>query len=240
MRDNKKGRNAKGYYPNIDLVWLRTWLRRKRSDWYDSALWWFWGSGKIIERVVQPKEKTENEENHKGKVSGMDAAMVHRERKQLNFSTIVDFSFSKQGIFFVLEWRGFEQPVPAAAGRKSARWAVCEGAGESRHSDHKPVTKKMSQAFFFAVSLKNGDFANWFLDTVLQCCPTILGRFSQLNAHFSCRFLEFGRGAFFFEKNRINPTVFSMFSMSRSQFPVGSGNFLLFPAVFSLFSGFLF
>ena len=41
--------------------------------------------------MVQPKEKTENEENHKGKVSGMDAAMAHRERKQLNFSTIVDF-----------------------------------------------------------------------------------------------------------------------------------------------------
>ena len=41
--------------------------------------------------MVQPKEKTENEENHKGKVSGMDAAMAHRERKQLHFSTIVDF-----------------------------------------------------------------------------------------------------------------------------------------------------
>ena len=27
--------------------------------------------------------------------------------------------------------RGLEQPVPAAAGRKSARRAVCEGAGES-------------------------------------------------------------------------------------------------------------
>ena len=31
----------------------------------------------------------------------MDAAMAHRERKQLNFSTIVDFSLSKQGISFV-------------------------------------------------------------------------------------------------------------------------------------------
>ena len=51
--------------------------------------------------MVQPKEKAENEENHKGKVSGMDAAMAHRERKQLNFSTIVDFSLLKQGIFFV-------------------------------------------------------------------------------------------------------------------------------------------
>ena len=31
--------------------------------------------------------------------------------------------------FFVLECRGFEQPDPAAAGRKAARRAVCEGAG---------------------------------------------------------------------------------------------------------------
>ena len=31
----------------------------------------------------------------------MDAAMARRERKQLNFSTIVDFSLSKQDIFFV-------------------------------------------------------------------------------------------------------------------------------------------
>ena len=74
---------------------------------------------------------------------------------------------------------------------------------ESRHSDHKPVTKKMSQAYFFAVSLKNGDFANQFLDTVLQCCPTILGRFAHLDAHFSCRFPEFGRGGGnFFEKKQ--------------------------------------
>ena len=80
---------------------------------------------------------------------------------------------------------------------------------------HKPVTKKMSQAFFFAVSSKNGDFANRFLDAVLQCCPTILGRFSQLDAHFSCRFLEFGRGGGnFLRKNRINPAVFRMFSIS--------------------------
>jgi len=75
--------------------------------------------------------------------------------------------------------------------------------------------KKMSQSFFFAVSLKIGGFANQFLDTVLQCCPTILVRFSQLDAHFSCRFPEFGRGeGNFFEKNRINPAVFRMFSIS--------------------------
>ena len=80
---------------------------------------------------------------------------------------------------------------------------------------HKPVTKKMSRAFFFAVSSKIGNFANRFLDTVLQCCPTILVRFSQLDAHFSCRFLEFGRGGGnFLRKNRINPAVFRMFSIS--------------------------
>nr|DAX07950.1 MAG TPA: hypothetical protein [Caudoviricetes sp.] len=57
------------------------------------------------------------------------------------------------------------------------------------------------------------------MDTVLQCCPTILGRFSQLDAHFSCRFLEFGRGGGnFFEKNRINPAICRMFSIPRSQF----------------------
>ena len=58
---------------------------------------------------------------------------------------------------------------------------------------HKSVTKNVT-GFFFAVSSKIGNFANQFLDTTLQCCPTILGRFSQLDAHFSCRFLEFGRG----------------------------------------------
>ena len=68
---------------------------------------------------------------------------------------------------------------------------------------HKTVMKKMSQSFFFAVSLKIGDFTNQFLDTALQCCPTILVRFSQLDAHFSCRFPEFGRGGGnFFEKKQ--------------------------------------
>jgi len=61
------------------------------------------------------------------------------------------------------------------------------------------VIKKMSQAFFFAVSSKIGDFANQFLDTTLQCCPTILGRFSQLDAHFSLPLSGIwqGRGQFF-------------------------------------------
>ena len=68
---------------------------------------------------------------------------------------------------------------------------------------HKTVMKKISQSFFFVVASKIGDFANRFLDTTLQCCPTILGRFSQLDAHFSCRFLEFGRGGGnFFEKEQ--------------------------------------
>ena len=80
---------------------------------------------------------------------------------------------------------------------------------------HKPMTKKMSQAFFFAVSSKIGNFANQFLDTVLQCCPTIFGRFSHPDAHYFCRFLEFDRGGNdFLRKNRINPAVFRMFSIS--------------------------
>ena len=60
---------------------------------------------------------------------------------------------------------------------------------------HKTVMKKMSQSFFFVVASKIGDFANQFLNTVLQCCPTIFGWFAHPEAHFSCRFLEFGMGA---------------------------------------------
>ena len=98
---------------------------------------------------------------------------------------------------------------------------------------HKPVTKKMSQAFFFAVSSKNGDFANRFLDAVLQCCPTILGRFSQLDAHFSCRFLEFGRGGGnFLRKNRINPAVFRMFSISSQPISCWLRGFFIFSGSF--------
>ena len=92
---------------------------------------------------------------------------------------------------------------------------------------HKPVTKKMSQAFFFAVSSKIGDFANQFLDTVLQCCPTILGRFSQLDAYFSCRFLEFGRGGGnFFEKKQNKSCCFqNVFNFLAVNFPLAAGIF---------------
>lgn len=74
--------------------------------------------------------------------------------------------------------------------------------------------KKMSQSFF-VVSPKIGDFANQFLDTVLQCCLTIFGRFSHPDAHYFCRFLEFGRGGDdFFRKNRIISAAFRRFSIS--------------------------
>ena len=43
--------------------------------------------------------------------------------------------------------------------------------------------KKMSQSFF-VVSPEIGDFANQFLDTVLQCYPTIFGRFSHPDAYY--------------------------------------------------------
>ena len=54
---------------------------------------------------------------------------------------------------------------------------------------HKTVMKKMSQSFFFVVASKIDDFtnqyfANQFLDTVLQCCPTIFGRFSHPDARY--------------------------------------------------------
>ena len=112
---------------------------------------------------------------------------------------------------------------------------------ESTSSHQKPVTKKMSQAYFFAVSLKNGDFANQFLDTVLQCCPTILGRFAHLDAHFSADFWNLaGEGAIFLRKSRINPAVFRMFSISLQPISCWLRGFFAFSAVFSLFSSFPF
>ena len=78
---------------------------------------------------------------------------------------------------------------------------------------HKTVMKK-DVTVFFVVSPKIGDFANQFLDTVLQCCPTIFGRFSHPDAHCFCRFLEFGRGGDdFLRKNRIISAAFRRFSI---------------------------
>ena len=98
---------------------------------------------------------------------------------------------------------------------------------------HKTVMKKMSQSFFFVVASKIGDFANQFLDTVLQCCPTILGRFAHLDAHFSADFWNLaGEGAIFLRKNRINPAVFRMFSISSQPIFCWLRGFFVFPGSF--------
>ena len=98
---------------------------------------------------------------------------------------------------------------------------------------HKTVMKKMSQSFFFAVSSRIGDFANRFLDTVLQCCPTILGRFAHLDSHFSADFWNLaGEGAIFLRKNRINPAVFRMFSISSQPISCCLRGFFVFPGGF--------
>ena len=92
---------------------------------------------------------------------------------------------------------------------------------------HKTVMKKLSQSFFFAVASKIGNFANRFLDTVLQCCPTTLVRFSQLDAHFSCRFPEFGRvGGNFFEKKQNKSCCFqNVFNFPAANFLLAAGIF---------------
>ena len=95
---------------------------------------------------------------------------------------------------------------------------------------HKTVMKKMSQSFFFAVSSKIGDFANQFLNTVLQCCPTVFGRFAHLDAHFFCRFLEFGRGVGnFFEKKQNKSCCFqNVFNFPAANLPLAAGTFCFF------------
>ena len=58
----------------------------------------------------------------------------------------------------------------------------------------------MSQSFF-VVSPKIGDFANQFLNTVLQCCPTVLGVFPTLMPTISAAFgIRQGSGRFFEKK----------------------------------------
>ena len=131
----------------------------------------------------------------------MDAAVALQRKKTIKFLCIVDFSLSKQGIFFIT-------------------------------LTHKTVMKKMSQSFFFVVASKIGDFVNRFLNTVLQCCPTILGRFAHLDAHFSADFWNLaGEGAIFLRKNRINPAVFF-----QNVFNFPAANFLLAAGIFC-FSG---
>ena len=95
---------------------------------------------------------------------------------------------------------------------------------------HKTVMKKMSQSFFFVVASKIGDFANRFLNTVLQCCPTIFGRFAHPEAHFFCRFPEFGRGGGnFFEKKQNKSCCFqNVFNFLAANFLLAAGIFCFF------------
>ena len=100
---------------------------------------------------------------------------------------------------------------------------------------HKTVIKKISQSFFFVVASKIGGFANQFLNTVLQCCPTVFGRFAHLDAHFFCRFLEFGRGVGnFFEKKQNKSCCFqNVFNFPAANFLLAAGIFC-FPRQFSV------
>ncbi len=92
---------------------------------------------------------------------------------------------------------------------------------------HKTVMKKMSQPFLFVVASKIGDFANRFLNTVLQCCPTIFGWFAQLDDHFSCRFPNYGRGGGnFFEKKQNKSCCFqNVFNFLAANFLLAAGIF---------------
>ena len=85
----------------------------------------------------------------------------------------------------------------------------------------------MSQSFFFVVASKISDFANRFLNTVLQCCPTIFWRFAHPEAHFLCHFLESGRGVGnLFEKKQNKSCYF------QNVFNFLAANFLLVAGIF--------
>ena len=91
---------------------------------------------------------------------------------------------------------------------------------------HKTVMKKMSQSFF-VVSPEIGDFANQFSDTVLQCYPTIFGRFSHPDAQLFLPLFGIRQGRKrFFEKKQNNFCCFQMvFNFPAANFPLAAGIF---------------
>ena len=71
------------------------------------------------------------------------------------------------------------------------------------------------------------------MNTVLQCCPTVFGRFSHPDAHYFCRFLEFSRGGGnFFEKKQNKSCCF------QNIFIFPAANFLLVAGIFRFFRQF--
>ena len=71
--------------------------------------------------------------------------------------------------FFVLECREFEQPDPAAAGRKSARWAVCEGAGALLFTHRIALTEDSN----LGVCTKSEFIQRWIRFLIDNCYNTL-------------------------------------------------------------------
>ena len=79
---------------------------------------------------------------------------------------------------------------------------------------HKTVIKKMSQSFF-CCSVENWRFRQAIFEHGFTVLSNHFGRFSHPDAHYFCRFLEFGRGVDdFLRKNRIISAAFRRFSIS--------------------------
>ena len=90
----------------------------------------------------------------------------------------------------------------------------------------KPVTKKMPQAFFFVVASKISDFANQFWTRFYSVVQSFQGSFPNLMPTFPAVFRNLaGEGAIFLRKNRINPAVFRMFSISSQPISYLRGHF---------------
>ena len=81
---------------------------------------------------------------------------------------------------FCLGVTRLEQPVPAAAGRKSARWADCEGAGESRHPTGATLYRVPVQTAFLSWSAEDSNSptppqrgAKWSAVLCENCCHNV-------------------------------------------------------------------
>ncbi|MBS6538980.1 MAG: hypothetical protein KH331_06395 [Subdoligranulum variabile] len=87
--------------------------------------------------------------------------------------------------------------------KKSLDISSASRYNNTRRQGHGPRRKEYADVAELADALDSGSSSLRFLNTVLQCCPTIFGRFAHPEAHFLCHFLEFGRGVGnFFEKKQ--------------------------------------
>ena len=85
----------------------------------------------------------------------MDAAVALQRKKTIKFLCIVDFSLSKQGIFFVLELVGFEQVGRPQTAKNSPADRFLDRGLRIHQLPPKSCGKDVAAAFFLSCIAQN-------------------------------------------------------------------------------------